>query len=107
MADIQRGITFTNSIPDAASAHQLVDSATILPAFITGKTISTPATGDSFVFSKNGALLRCTLAGLIGAFPTGGAANIAALRKLGTAADTAAAGNDPRFPARLDRKSVV
>ena len=101
MSDIQRGITFTTSIPDAASAHQLVDAAVILPAFISDKASAAPATGDTFVFNKNGALRKCTLQQLISAFPNGGAANVFALRKLGTSAQTAAAGNDPRFPAQI------
>lgn len=102
MSDIQRGVTFTTNIPDAATAHRLVDDAVILPAFISGKTVATPVSGDAFVFLKNGALRQCTLAGLIGAFPNGGAANVFALRKLGTTATSAAAGNDPRFPAQFD-----
>lgn len=101
MSDIQRGITFTTSIPDAASAHQLVDNAVILPAFITTKATAPPSSADSFIFSKNGALRRCTLDTLINAFPRGAAANVFSLRKLGTQATMAAAGNDPRFPAQF------
>lgn len=100
MSDIQRGITFTTSIPDAASAHQLVDNATILPAFVTGKTAAIPTGGADFLFaSPTGALRKCTLTTLIGAFPNGGAASVYALRRLGTTGTTAAAGDDSRFPA--------
>lgn len=104
MGDIQRGVSFTTNIPDAVTLQNLVDQAIILPAFISAKTVATPASGDAFVFLKGsgpGVLRQCTLAGLISAFPANGAANVASLRKLGTNSTDAAAGNDPRFPARL------
>jgi hypothetical protein len=101
MADIARGETFTTQIPDAASLHALVDDATILPAFITAKSVSTPDSADAFIFAKNGSLLQCTLAGLISALPSDGAASVASLRQLGTTATTAAAGNDARFPSSI------
>jgi hypothetical protein len=101
MSDIQRGATFTTGIPDAPSLHTLVDAATILPAFVTAKVSAPPASADAFPYVKSGAFRQCTLAQLIGAFPNGGAANISALRQLGTGAGTAASGDDPRFPSRL------
>jgi len=102
MSDIVRGITFTTSIPDAASAHQLVDNAVIQPSFISTKTAGTPADGDSFIYvNSNGAFKRCVLTRLVAAFPSGGPGNEYALRKLGITSETAAAGDDARFPARL------
>lgn len=104
MADIERGFTFTDGGSGTASElHQLVDSATILPAFIGSKSTAAPASGDKFVFYKTDTqtLRAVTLANLIAAFPQGGAAGNFALRKLGTAAGMAAPGNDARFPARV------
>lgn len=99
--EIQRGVTFTTSIPDAPTLHAFLESAIILPAFISDKTIATPGTGDSFVFLKNGVLKQCTLSGLISGIPSGAPPHIYSLRRLGRLASEAAAGNDPRFPAVL------
>lgn len=107
MSDILRGVTFTTGIPDAATLHNLVDSATILPAFISGKALAVPSSGDSFVFvTAGGALRRATLDKLIQGFPRGGAGGVFALRKLGNQAGMAAAGDDSRFPARLTAGSI-
>jgi hypothetical protein len=102
MSDIQKGVTFhTGDEVTNSSLNNLVDDAIILPGFISSKPVGSPAQGDKFVFFKsaNQSLAAVTLNGLISAFPRGGAANAFALRKLGTQAGTAAAGDDSRFPA--------
>lgn len=103
MAQIQRGFTFEDGgSGDASELHSLVDDAVILPGFVTDQANAAPAGTDSFVYYKSAAGLRkCTLSQLVAAFPTDAAANVASLRKLGTSAGMAAAGNDARFPAQV------
>lgn len=106
MPDLSRGTTFTTGIPDAASLHNLVDAGTVLPAFILSKPTATPGDGDQFVFVSGGAYKRCSLRTLVAAFPNGGSPSTFALRRLGTTAQAAAAGNDSRFPATLPAGSI-
>lgn len=106
MADLQRGHTFVNpsSGNTAADLHELVDSATILPAFITAKSgVATLEDVDVFLTydSSASALKKVTFANLYGSIPTDQAAGTASLRTLGTTSVKAAAGNDTRFPASV------
>lgn len=104
-SQLSRGQTFSDGGTGSASQfHALVDQGRILPGAISEQIAAVPGGGDSFLFhqSQSGNLKKCTLNQLITAFPRGGGANVFALRRLGTGAETAAAGNDGRFPARLN-----
>ncbi len=106
MADLQKGHTFTegSSGNTAADLNALVDSGTILPAFITGKSaVATLEDVDlALVYDNSAAAMRkVTFANIVGSFPADAAAGTAALRTLGTTSVKAAAGNDTRFPASV------
>jgi hypothetical protein len=106
MADIQRGHTFTDGSSGNVSAdlHELVDDATILPEFITGKgAVITLEDTDLFVVYDNSAtaLKKQTFANLKASFPKDDTADTYSLRRLGTTSQKAAAGNDTRFPASV------
>src|SRR5882724_617694 len=104
MADLQKGTTFTTGVSaTAADLNNLVDSATILSAAITGKGAVTPDPADSLLIydTSGSALAKCTLQNVIDAFPTDAAAGSKSLRTLGVGATQAVAGNDTRLPASV------
>jgi hypothetical protein len=106
MADLQKGHTFTegSSGNTAADLNALVDSGTILPAFITGKSavVTLEDVDLALVYDNSAAAMRkVTFANIVGSFPADAAAGTAALRTLGTTSVKAAAGNDTRFPASV------
>lgn len=98
---ILKGHTFRDGDTgvSAATLNSIVDSATLLPGAITEQAQVVPAVTDSFLYSKGtGGLRKCTLQDILNAVPSNQPGNIASLRKLGTGATMAAAGNDSRFP---------
>jgi len=101
MAQFARGITFLEGSTGhtAAEIHALIDNAHILPGFITDQPQATPVTSDRFgyVQSATNTLKSVTHGNLIASFPKDAAAGIYSLRRLGTAATMAAAGNDSRL----------
>jgi len=106
MADIERGHTFTDgsSGNDSADLHELVDAATILPAFFTSKTeILTIEDADVFAVYDNSAaaIRKINFENIVASLPTNEVAATASLRSLGTTSTKAAAGNDTRFPANV------
>jgi hypothetical protein len=92
MADLSGGYTFVDGSGalTAARLNALIGSATILPAFITGKSSITPDVADSIVFyDTSGTVLgKCTITALITAMQ-------------GTSSGKLAAGNDSRFSASV------
>jgi hypothetical protein len=92
MADLSGGYTFADGSGaiTAARLNALIGSATILPAFITGKSSITPDVADSIVFyDTSGTVLgKCTITALITAMQ-------------GTSSGKLAAGNDSRFSASV------
>ena len=98
MSDLLAGENFLpGEDVDAPRLMNAFNSAAIQSAFLTGKTIITPAGADSILFyDLSGTVLgKCTLTELITAL-------------LGSTSSTAAAGNDTRFPATVTglRKSA-
>ncbi len=101
MAQFSRGITFQDGTTGhtASELHQLIDSAHILPGFITDQAVVTPQGGDKFIFAQasNGTLKSVSHTGLVNSFPRDAAASAYSLRRLGTGALMACAGNDARL----------
>ncbi len=99
---LDKGFTFTDGGTGytAANLHALIKGGTILPGAILEQLSAPPTTDSTFLYEHNG-LRRCSLQQIIANVPANGAANVASLRRLGTAATMAAPGNDSRFPARF------
>ena len=74
MADLQKGVNFTDgvSIANAANLNNLMDLGQILPGFIADKTaLITPSTGCELILNDAGTLKKVTIANLA-AVITGG-----------------------------------
>jgi hypothetical protein len=57
-ADLQRGITFTDGqVLTASDLHQLIDSATIVPGFLSGKPVATSLAGGDLLLLYSGGTL--------------------------------------------------
>lgn len=101
MAQFSRGITFIDGTSGhtVSEIHALIDNAHILPAFITDQPVATPVTADKFIFQQatTNTLKSISFQGFKDAFPKDAAATVYSLRRLGTAAGMAAAGNDTRL----------
>lgn len=96
MADLSKGTTFVNgSSYGATDFNNLVDAATILPAFISGKSTVSPATGDYLVFHdvSGSVLAKNTIANILDLQLKDTAAGTASMRTLGTGATQAAQGS--------------
>lgn len=110
MADLSSPETWADSGANAAvNAARLtnhVNGATILPAFISGKSTVSPASGDTAIFfqASSGNLVKATLSSILGLVSLPAVdpvAGTAGSRTLGTGAQQAAPGNDTRFPASV------
>lgn len=104
MAQLSRGQTFVDGgTGNASMLHSLVDNGTLRPGAILDQAASPPADTDVIMFlqASSGSLKRGTLTQVHALIPANAANNVASLRRLGTAANMAAPGDDARFPARL------
>lgn len=110
MADLSSPETWAdsgaNSAVNAARLTNYVNGATILPAFISGKSSVSPLSGDSIVFfqASSSNLVKSTLGtvlGLVSLPAVDPVAGTAGSRTLGAGAQQAAPGNDTRFPASV------
>lgn len=96
MADISKGTTFVDgSSYHATSFNNLVDDATILPAFVSAKPATSPATDDKvLLYDASGtALIAPTVADVLDLQIKDAAAGTASMRTLGTSNTQAAQGN--------------
>lgn len=104
MADLSTLELFTDTSPDnavnAARLNNIIATARILPASITGRGSVTPVGGDSIAFYdlSSTVIAQCTFQELLTALADP-AAGVAGPRTLGTTAVKACAGNDDRLPA--------
>lgn len=107
MADISKGATFTDGDPtegivNGTRLNALVDSATILPAFVSGKPTTTPVLADrALLYDTSGtALIAPTLTDVFAAQVVNATALTPSLRSLGNTATTAAQGDLVAFLAQ-------